>query len=250
MTHPVGGSGHLNERASVDTDLFHFRFRMPLLLFTGIDRVGKSFLVASALMSNETKQAYDSVLRMFVSVVGCVHKMHVVITDNNRELGEALIDHLPGVFHQLCCWHMSKRVLENLKKSEKLGTDVEFLMSRVESMIWAHSEEQFDDAWQQFSNKCSEASAGYMNHWLQCKTKWSTAWTRHRKNFAVHTTQRSESQNRAVKANLEHSGMCTTECKCMTLPVPTHAHERRCVHGHQLIVFCARWIIDEFDSRN
>ncbi len=93
------------------------RFNMPLLIFTGVNNVGSSFVVTFALLERETSDFFKWTLNQLFRCLGGMI-VFTVISDNDGAFYKAM-NLFPEIDHQLCTWHMMKRVMENMKVSLK-----------------------------------------------------------------------------------------------------------------------------------
>ena len=81
-------------------------------VFSTVDRLGCTRLVACSLMLNETREAFAIILGHFAELLGSTPV--VILTDGDLWLGEA-VSLQWGSMHFLCTWHLSKNILRKVK---------------------------------------------------------------------------------------------------------------------------------------
>jgi hypothetical protein len=109
---------------------------MPLLLFTGVNGVGRTFVIAFALLSGESAESFTWAIDRFIHCLGGTIFM-TVISDNDGAFTKAMDDRLPAVDHQLCTWHLMKRVVENLKGKLSTSERMDAALQKVHGLIYA-----------------------------------------------------------------------------------------------------------------
>src|SRR5438034_373311 len=102
---------------------------MPLFEINGYTPLGTHFNVAFALQSSENEEAFTWILRRLEELA--IHlsipldpEMHVAMTDEDKDLKNALTVIFPTVQQQLCIWHIEKNVRENVKEKWVLIPEV------------------------------------------------------------------------------------------------------------------------------
>ena len=82
---------------------------MVFVPFTAIDHHKKSVTVGAALLSKETIESYEWLLKAFLNA----HKgkePKVVLTDQDPAIKQAVKAVLPHSRHRLCMWHIMKKL--------------------------------------------------------------------------------------------------------------------------------------------
>jgi len=94
---------------------------MPLFEINGYTPLGTHFNVAFGLQSSETAEAFIWMLRQLRELaiqlgIPVNREMHVVITDDDTAMKNALVEIFPDAQQQLCIWHIEKNVWKNVKE--------------------------------------------------------------------------------------------------------------------------------------
>lgn len=82
---------------------------MVFVPFTAIDHHKKSVTVGAALLSRETIESYEWLLKAFLKA----HKgkePKVVLTDQDPSIKQAVASVFPNSRHRLCMWHIMKKL--------------------------------------------------------------------------------------------------------------------------------------------
>ncbi|CAG8832325.1 2756_t:CDS:2, partial [Gigaspora margarita] len=181
------------------------RFGMPLLLVSGIDAMGISFLIASCLLANETTLNFCWALRQLKKIAGdmTVHRIKTLITDRDLALMSAVRAELPNVKHQLCVWHIEQNIIKNLNnklKDKFMAFSKDFRAVMLETDI-----EQFNIRWNCLLIEYPEANTYITEQWKPYESMWAYSYTNKYVNYGVRTTQRSEATNSHLKRLLSHT---------------------------------------------
>ena len=98
------------------------KYKIPLLIFTGIASDGRNLCFGIACINNETAETYSGALKSFFAV----HKSRpkLIVTDGDLALCKALNMYKEDSYHFLCQWHIVRNFVRNFgflkKKNEKL----------------------------------------------------------------------------------------------------------------------------------
>ena len=89
------------------------RFGLPLVLFTLVDGMNRSFLCAMGLLTREDPDSYLWLMKKFANAVGMENfkKFLFVITDGEPSFPSVLLSFMPWVKHVLCVWHIYKNLV-------------------------------------------------------------------------------------------------------------------------------------------
>ncbi|CDH61027.1 predicted protein [Lichtheimia corymbifera JMRC:FSU:9682] len=166
--------------------------KMPLVNVVGIDNISsnnstlslRSFYIASAVLTNETKVSYDWVLQCLKKVVydnGRI-KPGIFITDDDKGLRTALDIIYPDVPHTLCAWHIKKNFESHASGCYKKNTkkEEEFL-DILDEMLYGRTSEVFDSGKEKYygfvdkTNKSKELR-DYLETLLSYRELWAGPW--------------------------------------------------------------------------
>ncbi len=93
------------------------RYKMPLLIITGVNALGGSFYVAFCFLAAEEDEDYLWALQQYRSIcIGLDIRDPIInITDRERSLINAHHVVFPNSTHMLCVWHINRNIVANCK---------------------------------------------------------------------------------------------------------------------------------------
>ncbi|CAG8647060.1 12401_t:CDS:2, partial [Racocetra persica] len=122
-------------------------FGIPLLLISGVDATGITFLIASRLISDETISSFCWVLQQLKQTADniTINKIQTVLTDKDLAILSSIRNELPHVKHQLCIWHLEQNLVKNL--TGKLGNRFLAFSKDFKITMIQNTEETFEVSW-------------------------------------------------------------------------------------------------------
>ena len=92
------------------------RYRFPLFQIVGVTSTDKTFSAAQAFILRERKEDYVWVLENLKRIMDPNQLPHVIVTDRDLGLMNAIEKVFPHATHLLCRWHIDKNVSANCRK--------------------------------------------------------------------------------------------------------------------------------------
>ena len=191
------------------------RHGMKLACFVSISPDGASVILAACVLNYERAEDIQWAFECFHEVFK--KAPNVLFTDDGGNIKTAFREiSLPGlqwsqVTHLLCVFHISKNIFENLSK---LFSDRD-LWKKFFSLFWriaketdSNSVSAWDEDWASLNefldaSGASSDSISRGKRWLaglgERRTQWAARWTWGHLTYLIHSTQRSEAINSAVK---------------------------------------------------
>jgi zinc finger SWIM domain-containing protein 3 len=93
------------------------RYNLPFVPFVGLNHHRSTVVFGCAIISNETSEAYEWLLKTFLTAMAHKHPTSV-ITDGDLAMQKAIITILPNSNHRLCTWHIEQNILRDLHNSK------------------------------------------------------------------------------------------------------------------------------------
>ncbi|XP_050211588.1 protein FAR1-RELATED SEQUENCE 5-like [Mercurialis annua] len=93
-------------------------FRMPLVLFTGLDNNRLNIVFAFAIINCEDAETYNWVFRTFVDCMGGIAPK-AILTDADKAMQVALRESMPLTRHMWCAWHICRNLTSVQGKDQK-----------------------------------------------------------------------------------------------------------------------------------
>ncbi|XP_074265911.1 protein FAR1-RELATED SEQUENCE 5-like [Silene latifolia] len=123
-------------------------YRLPLVEMVGVTPVGKSFVIAYALVKHESENGYLWVLRKLKALLNDVVQPNAIVTDCEAGLLNAIPTVFPDSSHLLCLWHIYSNV--ETKALDITGQDSwakHITCNLFEAVVEAETEDKFNVAW-------------------------------------------------------------------------------------------------------
>jgi hypothetical protein len=155
--------------------LQHSRASLPLATILGVNNHGHLVLLGCGLLSSDSKDNYVWLLKRWLN---CMNgKPPEAITTSYSDLiAEAVAEVFPNARHRFCFWHILKKLLENLGRTQ----EKEAISSRFREVVfdsvtltdfekeWGAMVDQFklkDNEWfSSLYNRRKQWAPGYVNH--------------------------------------------------------------------------------------
>ncbi|CAG8690699.1 1467_t:CDS:1, partial [Cetraspora pellucida] len=178
---------------------------MPLLLISGIDVMGITFLIASGLLTNETIPSYCWIFRQLKELIGdtTFYSIQTLLTDREHALISAVRTEAPHIKHQLCIWHVEQNIIKNL--NNKLKERFISFIKDFKVIMFEAIEKQFEVLWDRLLAEYPEANSYMTDQWKPLAQMWACCYTNKNVNYGIRTTQRSEASNAHLKRLLGHT---------------------------------------------
>ncbi|KAL6840916.1 hypothetical protein ACP4OV_029176 [Aristida adscensionis] len=132
------------------------RYNLPFVPFVGLNHHRSTVIFGCGIICHETNQAYEWLLRTFLSAMSHKHPVSV-ITDGDLAMQSAIRNVFPNSNHRLCTWHIERNMTQNVHDSKIADAFRKFLYDRC-------TIEEVERKWDEFMdmNQVSDK-----NSWLQ-----------------------------------------------------------------------------------
>nr|KAJ0196854.1 hypothetical protein LSAT_V11C700375390 [Lactuca sativa] len=182
------------EVISFDATFRTNKYKMVFVPFTAVDHYKKSVTVGVGLLSRETIESYEWLLKAFLRAhEGKAPK--IVLTDQDAALKQAVESILPNSRHKLCMWHIMKKL--QAKITGDLFKNKDF-KKRFNKLVWnMHIKpDEFEKKWDLIINEFNLEDKRWLNDMFELRDKWIPAYfSDTRMSGLMKTTSRSESMN-------------------------------------------------------
>jgi len=188
------------------------RYKMPLLVITGVTALNTSFFVGFCFMAAEKTADYVWVLKQLKLLYTELDLPDpaVILTDCERGLINALRSVFRESSHLLCIWHIDKNVLVNCRKHFDTEEVWQTFYKAWHLVMYAKTEAEYQFQWidlQEIYGTSHERAISYLKNDLLLiyKKKFVRCWTDRKLHFGNHATSRGEGSNAALKRELGFS---------------------------------------------
>ncbi|XP_074303466.1 protein FAR1-RELATED SEQUENCE 5-like [Silene latifolia] len=175
-------------------------YRLPLVEMVGVTPVGKSFVIAYALVKHESEDGYLWVLRKLKALLNDVVQPNAIVTDCEADLLNAIPTVFPDSSHLLCLWHIYSNV--ETKALDITGRDSwakHITCNLFEVVVEAETEVKFNVAWGNLARQWAGVEAYIERQWFPHLEKWA----KYRTNKITHFENTSTSRVESAHANLK-----------------------------------------------
>ncbi|CAI9265648.1 unnamed protein product [Lactuca saligna] len=170
------------------------KYKMVFVRFTAVDHHKKSVTVGVGLLSRETIESYEWMLKAFLRAHEGKSPKNF-LTDQDaaiKQVGESI---LPNSRHRLCMWHIVKKL--QAKITGDLFKNKDF-KKRFNKLVWnMHIKpDEFEKKWDLIINEFNLEDKRWFNDMFELRDKWIPAYfSDTRMSGLMKTTSRSESMN-------------------------------------------------------
>ncbi|XP_024964697.1 protein FAR1-RELATED SEQUENCE 5-like, partial [Cynara cardunculus var. scolymus] len=178
---------------------------MVFVPFIGIDNHRRSVVFGSGLITEETIQAYTWLLESFLKVHG--HQPTLILTDQDASIKKAIPVVFPDARHQLCMWHIMKKLPAKVGSDIILNTN---FRKQLLKLVWSvHLEpDEFEVKWASLLNEFDLHTHPWLEDVFQMRTNWIPSYFREIPLCCLmKTTSRSESTNSFFRKFDKHSNI-------------------------------------------
>lgn len=183
---------NFSDVVSFDTTYVRNKYKIPLILFIGVNQHYQFMLLGCALVADESVVTFSWVLQTWLKAMGG-QAPKVIITDQDRAMKTVISEVFPSAYHCFCLWHIMGKVSETFSHLLKQH---ESFMAKLEKCIyrsWTH--EEFDKRW----NKLVDRFELKENEWIQSlyedRSHWAPTYMRDIFLAGMCLPQRSDSVN-------------------------------------------------------
>jgi hypothetical protein len=179
------------------------RFNMPLNTFVVVDADGKSRMVGCAMISGETTDDYEWILRSLLEA-GEGLAPAVIIVDEDPAMEAACAIVVPETAMVNCIWHLgSLNLPKNLRGA--FGASWDDFISRFWIARNALTTDEFERRWsaitRDFGGRGPKAEA-YLGRLFDRRIHWAWPWVRTHFTAGIQSTQRVEKTHGIIKRSV------------------------------------------------
>ncbi|XP_062100283.1 protein FAR1-RELATED SEQUENCE 5-like [Humulus lupulus] len=175
------------EIMAFDTTYRKNAYNKPLLIFVGVNHHFRTIFFAVALLYDETEETYIWVLQEFLE---CMKNkaLHVIVTDGDHAMANAIKVVMPQSVHRLCAWHLQANLTSNAPHP--------LFKAKFNELLYQYcTEEQFEDTWNNMVSEFHLQESRWAKTTYANRKSWAECFLRGNFFTGLTTTQRSESIN-------------------------------------------------------
>lgn len=175
---------------SLDTTYFLNKYKIPLVLFVGVNHHIQPTLLGCALIADDTAFTFFWLLQTWCLSMGG-RAPRVLLTDQNSALKEAIASVLPGTRHCFSRWHVVEKIPRQLDYLSQWH-DI-FMAKFTKCMCKSWTEEQFEKRWWKLLDRFNLRKDEWMQYLYEDRKLWVPTFMREISFAGLSTVSRSES---------------------------------------------------------
>ncbi|KAL2924800.1 Protein FAR1-RELATED SEQUENCE 4 [Bienertia sinuspersici] len=179
---------YFSDVVSVDTTYVRSNYKVPLVLFVGVNHHIQPLLLGCALVADESVHTFLWLVQTWLIAVGG-QPPQVILTGDDNALKTAIKEHLPDTRHCFGLWH----IFENIPKQlENISWHDDFVEKFNKCICRSWTEEQFKKKWSKLLQRFDLLD----DEWLRClyenRIYWVPLYMRGMSFAGLSTKSRSE----------------------------------------------------------
>lgn len=177
---------------SFDTTYFTNKYKVPLVLFIGVNHLIQPTLLGCALIADETVYTFVWLLQTWLIAMD-ERAPRVILTDQNNAIKTAVAAVFPGTRHCYCLWHVLEKIPRQL---EFLCMWIDSFMLKFNKCIYkSWTEEQFEKRWWKLIERFNLREVEWLQLLYEDRTHWVPTFMKDLSFAGLSTTLRLESLN-------------------------------------------------------
>ncbi|XP_018446586.2 protein FAR1-RELATED SEQUENCE 4 isoform X1 [Raphanus sativus] len=188
----IGDYRSFNDVVSFDTSYVVSKYKLPLVVFVGVNHHVQPVLLGCGLMGDETVYSYVWLMQSWLMAMGGLMPK-VMLTDQDGAVKAAVSAVLSETRHCYCLWYVLDRLPRNLDYWSMWQEA--FLKKFFKCVCGSWSEEEFDRRWMKLMDKFHLRDVEWMRCLYDERSFWAPAFMRGVTFAGLSTRYRSESVN-------------------------------------------------------
>ncbi|XP_012855477.1 PREDICTED: protein FAR1-RELATED SEQUENCE 5-like [Erythranthe guttata] len=180
---------------SIDTTYKTNKYNLVCAPFTGLNHHKNNVMFGLAFMSRETEASFQWLFNTFLESMGS-KQPETIFTDQCQAMMNAIETIFPNSHHRLCQWHIYQNAPSHFGS---LNNNSEFKKMFHKCMEYCETEEEFENIWSTMIDAFNLYEHSWLNNMYKLRSKWSTAFSKHRFTAGLKATSRSEATNSSLK---------------------------------------------------
>lgn len=175
-----------------DTTYFTNKYKLPLVLFIGVNHHIQPTLMGCALIADETVYTFVWLMQTWLIAMG-EQAPRVMLSDQNDAIKAAIAAVFPGTRHCFSLWHIMEKMHRQL---DFLSMWHDSFMAKFSKCIFkSWSEEQFDKRWWKLLDRFNLRDVEWIQSLYEDRTHWVPTFMRDISFAGLSPTSRSTSLN-------------------------------------------------------
>ncbi|KAI4368610.1 hypothetical protein MLD38_017151 [Melastoma candidum] len=177
---------------SFDMSYFSDQYKMPLVLFVGVNHHIQPLLFGCALIPDDTVYTFFWLMQTWFLAMGD-HAPQVILADQHDNMKAAIVAVFPNVLHCFSLWHVFDKAARQFRHLS-LWHD-KFMKKFRKSVLGSCSDEQFEKRWWKLVDRFSVREVEWVKSLYDDRKRWVPVFLKDISFAGLSTGSRSESVN-------------------------------------------------------
>ncbi|KAJ8758819.1 hypothetical protein K2173_000540 [Erythroxylum novogranatense] len=173
-----------------DTMYIKNEYKLPFAPFVGVNHHFQFILLGSALIADQMKSTYAWVMQAWLRAMNG-HAPRVILTDDDRNLKEAIAEVFPNSHHCYCLWHVLAKIPEKL--CYVLRQRDNFMNKFNKCIFESRTSEKFEKRWWKIVDSFNLRNDEWFQSLYEDRHKWIPTFMSDKFLAGMSTTQQPES---------------------------------------------------------
>lgn len=175
-----------------DTTYFMKKYKVPLVLFVGVNHHIQPTLLGCALIADETVYTFVWLMQTWCLSMGS-RAPQVMLTDQHNAIKAAIAAVFPDTQHRYCLWHVLEKIPRQL---DYLSPWHDTFMAKFNKCVYkSWTEEQFEKRWWKLVEGYNLREDEWIQSLYEDRKFWVPTFVKEISYAGLSTTSRSESLN-------------------------------------------------------
>lgn len=183
---------HFGDVVSFDTFYFTSKYKIPLVLFAGVDHHSQPTVFGFALIADDTVYTFLWLMQTWLISMGGIAPK-VILTDQNNDLKAAIASVFPESRHCFCLWHVVEKIPRQLNYLTMWHDSFVAKFNKCIYRSW--TEQQFKKRWLKLLDRFKLREDEWFQSLYEDRTRWAPVFIRGISFAGLSTSSRSESLN-------------------------------------------------------
>ncbi|VFQ62544.1 unnamed protein product [Cuscuta campestris] len=183
---------NFSDVVSFDTTYLRNKYKMPLVLFLGVNQHYQFMLLGCALLSDESSATIYWVMQTWLRAMG-TQAPKIIISDQEKVMKTVISEIFPSTLHFFCQWQVIGKVAENL--SHVIKNNEEFMTEFEDCIYRSWTDDEFQKSWENLVQNFELEENELIQSLYEDRMKWVPTFTRNTILAGMSTSTRSESVN-------------------------------------------------------
>ncbi|KAJ8751128.1 hypothetical protein K2173_016309 [Erythroxylum novogranatense] len=175
-----------------DTTFFSNKYKIPLVLFIGVNHHIQPTLLGCALIADDTVYTFVWLLQTWFTAMG-EQAPHVILTEQNNTIKAAIAAVFPQTRHCFCLWHIMEKI-HRQREYFSLWHD-NFVVKFNKCVFRSWTEDEFDKRWLKLLDKFHLREVEWVQSLYEDRIYWVPTFMRNVSFAGLSAMSRSESLN-------------------------------------------------------